>query len=271
MDSRPIGVFDSGLGGLTAVREIMQRLPCEDIIYFGDTGRIPYGTRSRETIIKYTHQDIRFLRTFDIKALLIACGTVSTAAMDELSKESDIPIVGVVEASVRAAASLTRSGRVGLIGTSAAISSGAYERLLEKMLPGARIISRACPLFVPLVENGRFLRGDSVTETIAAEYLEPIRASGVDTLILGCTHYPLLADIISDFMGPQVKLVDAGAQAADHLGQVLAQKGLCASPAHAGAHRFYVSDSASSFGEFASLYLKSPVPGSIEKIDIERY
>ena len=178
MDQRPIGVFDSGLGGLTAVRELCRLLPGEDVVYFGDTGRVPYGSRSRETIIKYARQDVAFLRTFDLKAILIACGTVSTTALDVLSAENPIPVMGVVEPAARAAARLTRSGNIGLIGTQTSVRSGAYERAIQAENPAARVTGQPCPLFVPLVENGRFRPGDIVIETVAAEYLAPLKRPG---------------------------------------------------------------------------------------------
>ena len=210
MDDRPIGVFDSGLGGLTAVRELCRLLPEEDIVYFGDTGRVPYGSRSRETIVKYAQQDVAFLRTFDLKAIVIACGTVSTTALDVLAAENPMPVLGVVAPAAEAAARATRNGKIGLIGTQATIRSGAYERLIHGENAGARMLSQACPLFVPLVENGRFRPGDVVIETVAAEYLAPLREAGVDTLVLGCTHYPLLEEIIGAYMGPAVRLISAG-------------------------------------------------------------
>ena len=188
MDHRPIGVFDSGLGGLTAVRELRRLLPGEDIIYFGDTGRVPYGSRSREILVRYARQDVAFLRTFDLKAIVVACGTVSTTALEVLVRENDIPVWGVVEPAAQAAAQATRNGRVGLIGTQATIRSGAYERQIAQENPAIQVLTGACPLFVPLVENGRFRPGDIVAETVAAEYLAPMREAGVDTLVLGCTH-----------------------------------------------------------------------------------
>lgn len=197
MDQRPIGVFDSGLGGLTAVREIRSILPSENIIYFGDTSRVPYGGRSAEILLRYARQDVRFLRTFDVKALLVACGTVSTNALPVLAAESDIPILGVVEPACAAAAQVTRNKKVGLIATAASVRSGAYERCLSALDGDIQVYAKACPLFVPLVENGRFRPGDTVIETVAAEYLAPLRAIGIDTLILGCTHYPLLSEIIA--------------------------------------------------------------------------
>ena len=217
MDLRPIGVFDSGSGGLTAVREIRSILPSENIIYFGDTSRVPYGSRSAEILLHFAKQDVRFLRTFDIKALVVACGTVSTTALPQLQAENgDLPMLGVVEPSCRRAAASTRNKRVGLIAT-----AGAYERTIAGLDGDITVISKACPLFVPLVENGRFQPGDTVIETVAREYLEPLRDTGIDTLIMGCTHYPLLAEVIGGIMGPDVTLVDSGALAGMFLGQPL--------------------------------------------------
>lgn len=271
MDKRPIGVFDSGLGGLTAVRELARLMPEEDLVYFGDTGRVPYGGRSRDILIKYARQDTAFLRSFDPKAIVIACGTVSTTALDVLQRENDIPIFGVVEPAVRAAALASQNHRVGLIGTRASIRSGAYERLLARLHPGAEVTARACPLFVPLVENGRFLPGDIVAETVAAEYLAPIQAAGVDTLILGCTHYPLLKPVIGAYMGPGVTLIDVGAQCARWTAERLDRAGLRAGGTGTGRHRFYVSDSTEDFAALASVFLREDVGSEVEQIDITEY
>ena len=271
MDTRPIGVFDSGLGGLTAVRELARLMPEEDLIYFGDTGRVPYGGRSRETIIQYARQDTAFLRSFNPKAIVIACGTVSAAALSVLQEENDIPMFGVVEPAAHAAAECTRNGRVGLIGTRASIRSGAYEALLAQLRPGTRVISRACPLFVPLVENGRSDLGDVVVETVAAEYLAPIKEAGVDTLILGCTHYPLLRAVIGAYMGPDVTLIDVGAQCARWTAARLDRAGLRAGAVEAGRHRFFVSDSTEDFAALASVFLKEDVGDGVERIDITAY
>lgn len=271
MDRRPIGVFDSGLGGLTAVRELARIMPEEDLVYFGDTGRVPYGGRSRETIIRYARQDVAFLNTFDPKAIVIACGTVSTTALEVLRQECAVPIFGVVEPAAREAARLTRNGKVGLIGTSASIRTGAYERALAALRPGTEVSTRACPLLVPLVENGRYQPGDLVAETVVAEYLTPLREQGVDTLMLGCTHYPLLKPIIAEFMGPDVNLVDVGAQCAQWVAGQLAGRDLRTDRTAAGQHRFYVSDTTGDFAALASAFLGEDVTDGVEQIDITVY
>ncbi len=266
MDNRPIGVFDSGLGGLTAVRRLHEAMPAEDIIYFGDTGRVPYGTRSPETIIRYARQDVAFLRTFDLKAIVIACGTVSSVALDILSAESDIPVIGVVWPACAEALRVTRSGRVGVIGTAGTIRSGAYERMLLAARPELHVFAQACPLFVSLVENGRVERGDIVIETVAREYLSPLKAEGIDTLILGCTHYPLLRDVIADYMGPAVRLVDSGAAAADSARAVLVPAGR----GH-GTTRYFVSDDPASFRQLAALFLHEDITQPADLIEISGY
>ena len=293
MDQRPIGVFDSGLGGLTAVRELCRLLPGEDVVYFGDTGRVPYGSRSRETIIKYARQDVAFLRTFDLKAILIACGTVSTTALDVLSAENPIPVMGVVEPAAprggpprppprrrgrgggappaRRRARLTRSGNIGLSGTQTSVRSGAYERAIQAENPAARVTGQPCPLFVPLVENGRFRPGDIVIETVAAEYLAPLKAAGVDTLVLGCTHYPLLEEVIAACMGPGVALVSAGAEGARAAADFLRARGALSGRSDGGACRFFVSDRQEDFARLASIFLGRDVTEAVELTDISQY
>ena len=271
MDQRPIGVFDSGLGGLTAVRELCRLLPGEDVVYFGDTGRVPYGSRSRETIIKYARQDVAFLRTFDLKAILIACGTVTTTSLDILQAENDLPMVGVVEPTCRRAALVTKNRRVGLIATAASVRSGAYEAALRRLDPEIRVFSRACPLLVPLVENGRVRPGDVVIEAVAREYLAPLKEAGVDTLILGCTHYPLLTDVIGGIMGPGVELVSAGEESAFELKRMLKARGLRADESRRGETVFYVSDRVEDFEQTASLFLQEDLRHTARRIDIEQY
>lgn len=271
MDKRPIGVFDSGLGGLTAVRELLNRMPGEDIIYFGDTGRVPYGSRSKDTIIKYARQDAAFLNRFDPKAIVVACGTVSANALEVLQQENAIPVLGVVEPAAQAAALASKNGRIGLIGTEASIRSGAYERTLSALRPDGRVFPMACPLFVPLVENGRFQPGDAVAELVVQEYLTPLKQAGVDTLVLGCTHYPLLREIIAAFMGSDVTLIDAGAACARQTGLLLEEQGALNPRAGGGLRRYFVSDSVDGFAGPASLFLGENVTEDVTQIDITEY
>ena len=271
MDRRPIGVFDSGMGGLTAVRELIHLMPEEDIVYFGDTGRVPYGSRSRDTIIKYARQDVAFLNTFDLKAVVIACGTVSTTALEVLEQENPIPVLGVVRPAVAEAVAATRSGKIGLIGTQATIRTGAYEKYIAKLLPDAQVTARACPLFVPLVENGRFRPGDRVAEMVAEEYLTPLKEAGVDTLVLGCTHYPLLTEVIGQVMGPGVSLVDAGCESAYAVKRQLKASGAAAPEDAQGDAAYYVSDRAADFDRLASIFLQQQLERGAEQINIEAY
>ena len=271
MDMRPIGVFDSGLGGLTAVHSLWKILPEENLIYFGDTARVPYGGRSKETILKYARQDVRFLRSFDLKAILIACGTVTTTSLDTLQTENDLPIVGVVEPTCRRALLVTKTKKVGMIATLASVRSGAYEATLRRLDPTVEIIGKPCPLFVPLVENGRFRRGDIVIETVAREYLEPLKETGIDTLILGCTHYPLLTEIIGDIMGPGVTLVSAGEESAFELKRMLKARTLRADEDRQGESEFYVSDRAEDFENIASVFLQENLRHTARRIDIDKY
>lgn len=270
MDRRPIGVFDSGVGGLTALRELRRILPGEDFVYFGDTGRVPYGSKGRETILRYARQDVAFLRSFDPKAIVVACGTVSANALDELTAENDLPIFGVVGPAAQAAVQATKNGKVGLIGTAASIRSGAYEREIAQLDPKVTVTARACPLFVPLVENGRFRPGDPMTELAVEEYLAPIKADGVDTLVLGCTHYPLLAEVIGAYMGKNVTLIDTGAVCAGAAMKALGEKELL-TDRNQGAFRCFVSDAAQDFASLASIFLGESVEGNVERVEIWKY
>lgn len=271
MDKRPIGVFDSGMGGLTAVRQLQAMLPGEDIVYFGDTGRVPYGTRSPETIRQYAEQDIRFLLSQDVKFLLAACGTVSSTLPKSYTEALPVPYVGVVGAAVSAAAAATKNGRIGVIATPATIRSRSYETRIQGILPDAEIFTKSCPMFVPLVENGYVGPNDPITTAIAHEYLDEIRAKGVDTLILGCTHYPLLADVIGDVMGPGVELVSAGEESAFELKRMLKARDLRADEERRGETEFYVSDRVEDFEQTASLFLQEDLYHMARRIDIERY
>ena len=271
MDKRPIGVFDSGLGGLTAVRQLMEQMPGEDIIYFGDTGRVPYGTRSPETVLKYTRQDINFLMQFDIKAVVIACNTADTVAGARVQREYDLPICGALRPTAKRAAELTKNNKIGVIGNNATVKARAYNGILWEKNPRIQVKSVACPLLVPFVENHRYQVGDKALELVLEEYLQPLKEWGCDTLILGCTHYPLLWDVISKIMGPEVQLVNSGREAARQLAETLKRADMLSGKEKQGTCKYYVSDSTEGFAEMASLFLQRDVENMVEQIDIERY
>ncbi len=266
MDNRCIGIFDSGLGGLTAVKEIKSILPNENLIYLGDTGRVPYGTRSEETIIKYSCQDIDFLKSHNVKLIVVACGTVSSVALPKI-KQSDVPVIGVVDATSNAAIKATKSKKIGIIGTPGTIKSNAYSEKILSKDNSIKTYSKACPLFVPLVENGHF--DTEVARLIVKEYLEQIKENGVDTLILGCTHYPLLKKVIGEFMGDEVTLIDAGQEIAKEV--KLKFSNLLSDNTEKGECKYYVSDNIENFENLASLFLQSDINGQVTKIDIENY
>lgn len=269
MDNRPIGVFDSGLGGLTAVKELEKVLPQESVVYFGDTGRVPYGTRSRETVRRYARQDMAFLTRHDVKAVLAACGTVSSTAGD-IGAALPVPYFDVVAPTARAAARRTRRGVVGVIGTNATIHSGAYARALLEADPGLRVHSQACPLFVPLVESGFVEPGEEITYLAARRYLEPLRRAGVDVLILGCTHYPIIGHAIGRVMGPEVALIDSGREAALALAQALEERDMLCGKGQERRAQYYVTDAPENFAAVAELFLGHGVEG-VPVNDIESY
>ncbi len=220
----PIGVFDSGVGGLTVAREIIRNLPNERIVYFGDTARVPYGSKSKDTIIRFSRQIIRFLRTQNVKAIVIACNTASALALDEVERELDIPIIGVLKPGAKVAAETTKNGKIGVIGTESTINSGMYKKFICEQNPDIRVYGKACPLFVPLVEEG-WLK-DPVTEEVARRYLEDLLREEIDSLILGCTHYPLLRSLIRKIAGDSVNLVNPAYETARELGELLKTEGL---------------------------------------------
>ena len=269
MDNRKIGVFDSGLGGLTAVKEIMSLFPDESIVYFGDTGRVPYGTRSKETILKYTYDDINFLLSRDVKMIVIACGTASSAALPEIKTEFNVPIYGVVDSGAYEAARVTKNNKIGIIGTTATIKSGAYNKYLAEYNNKVQTFEKACPLFVPLVENGHF--DTPVTELVVEEYLKDIKDAGVDTLILGCTHYPLLKSAISKYMGDGVTLVSPGEEVAKFLRKKITSDNAHSEIRDRDQYSYYVSDSIESFEELGGIFLETKINGKVNKIDIEKY
>lgn len=271
MDARPIGVFDSGVGGLTAVKELHKILPNEDIIYFGDTGRVPYGTRSRRTIQKYAEQDIRYLLGLGVKAVLAACGTVSTNFTEEQARSLgvEVPYTGVVPPAAADAAAATRGGRIGVIATPASIRTGAYQAELARIAPRAQVFAGACPLFVPLVENGMTARGDRITRLAAEMYLAPLAEQKIDTLILGCTHYPMLRDIIGDVLGPDVALIDSGASAAHHVRDMLERLDLLCGNKKPGSTRYHVTDTVEGFAQVAGCFLFEDVERFTEFVDLD--
>ncbi len=239
-NSAPIGVFDSGIGGLTVVRELMRQLPNESIIYFGDTARVPYGPKSAETVIRYSREITSFLENQGVKAVVVACNTATAHALSALREDYDLPIVGVIEPGSRAAARATRSGNVGVIGTQGTINSRAYERAIAAALPTAHIVARACPLFVPLVEEG-WLETDA-TRLIASEYLGGFVDAEVDTLVLGCTHYPLLKRAIGEVVGRQLRLIDSAEETAAQTAATLHEQGLERHDDAEPVYRFIASD-----------------------------
>ena len=262
-------------GGLTGVRELRKRLPHEEIVYFGDTGRVPYGSRSPETILQYARQDIAFLLSQNVKCIMAACGTVSSTYPAAEAARLPVPYLGVVDAAAREAAFATRNRRIGVIGTAATIRSRSYETLLRKLVPGVEITARPCPLFVPLVEAGYVDHSEEekqqVTRLVIAQYLTEVRDAGVDTLILGCTHYPLLKTMIGEFMGQSVTLVDPAKTAAHHLERMLSERGLRAAQENEGQAHFYVSDVPDSFVQTADLFLGEYKGGPVEQIAIDKY
>ena len=264
----PIGVFDSGIGGLTVAREIMRNLPSEKIVYFGDTARLPYGNKSKETIIRFSRQITRFLLRQDVKAIVIACNTASAFALETLKKEIDIPVIGVIDAGAAVAASVTKNRRVGVIGTVGTIGSGIHAEHLHRLDPEIEVIGKACPLFVPLAEEGWL--DDPVTEAVAHRYLDSLKERDSDTLILGCTHYPLLRSLIGRVMGSHVRLVNPAYETALELKQLLEDRDmLCPS---AGTedfpYRFFVSDLAEEFKKFANSILPYDVEMT-RKVNLE--
>lgn len=267
MPEKFIGVFDSGLGGLTCVKELMEIMPDESIVYFGDTGRVPYGSKSNETIIKYARSDIKFLQEFDLKMIVVACGTASAIALPVIKDDVTVPIIGVVSSAANAAVNITKNKKIGIIGTQGSIRSGAYEKEIAKLDENIKTVATACPMFVPIVENG--YAKSEVARIIAKEYLTPIKEAGVDTLILGCTHYPLLKDVISEVMGKGVTLIDPGKISAGYVKDYLSEKKILS--VDTPEHKFYVSDSPEGFRELASEFLNREISEKIEKINIEKY
>lgn len=264
--SNPIGFFDSGVGGLTVVKEVMSLMPNENIIYFGDTARAPYGSKSNDAIIKYTLQAACFLMKKNIKMLVVACSTASSAALGELRKTVDIPVIGVIEPGAKMAIEETKNGKVGVIGTRATINNKAYSGFLKKSIKKIKIYEKACPLFVPLAEEG--LIDEKAARLIAKEYLEEFKGFDIDTLILGCSHYPVLARIIAKEAGKHVKLINPAIPAAALLQNFLLGRGIRSQSVQIGHHEFYVSDVPTKFKSLAEKFLGRKVD-NLHKIDLE--
>ena len=252
-DTRPIGVFDSGIGGLTVLREIWKVLPGESTIYFGDNSRAPYGNKSRETVTAYSRQIAEFLLGKGVKAIVVACNTASAYALETIQDEIPVPMLGVVKPGARTAAATTRNARIGVIGTEGTIASGLYNSYLQEIKPGVTVIGKACPLFVPLAEEG--WTDDPVTEEVIRRYVTPLLNENIDTLVLGCTHYPLLRKAIGRVAGENVTLVNPAYETALELSRILKEKNLFAEEGRQPHHRFFVSDGAEKFRSFANSIL----------------
>lgn len=264
--SRPIGVFDSGIGGLTVAHEIMRQLPHEKVVYVGDTARVPYGPKSPETVRRYARQIAQFLLAQDVKAIVVACNTATAHALEELKSDLEVPVVGVIEPGARAAVAASHGGHIGVIGTSGTIRSHAYEKAIRALDPDAQISVRACPLFVPLVEEG--WTDHPVTLQVAREYLAPLCAEGISALVLGCTHYPLLKNVLRRTLGSGVSLIDSAAETAAEIGRVLMTYGLDAPHGHANPeHRFVASDDPKQFLDLGQRFLGN----AIERVDVHTF
>ncbi len=270
MDNRPIGIFDSGLGGLTVYKEIADQLPGESLIYFGDSGRAPYGNKSGDTVVKYTLQDIRFLLSHNIKMAVIACNTMSAHSYGIVKKCYDLPIIEVIGAGANAAVAETRNKRLGIIGTVATVNSCAYQKAINKLDNSIDIYQKACPLFVPLVEEGQEWWESNITYQIAEEYLKPFKKTGVDTLVLGCTHYPLLKNTIANVMGNGVKLVSSAQEVARVVKRAVNDSKIQRAPGFKPVYSYYTSDSVEKFEQMCSTILGVTI-NSAEKVEIERY
>ena len=268
MDNRPIGVFDSGLGGLTVLKEIMKILPNENLVYFGDTARVPYGSRSKEVVMKYTFQAINFLISKDVKAIVIACNTATARSLVEANEKYDIPILGVIEAGAKSAVRATKNNKVGIIGTEGTIRSKAYNKEISKIDENIFIIDKACPLFVPIVEEG-WANSDIATLT-AKRYLEEIMNEGVDSIVLGCTHYPLLKKTIGEIVGEDVVLVNPAKETSEDLKKILESNNIIKSSQTNTTYEYYVSDIPEKFVAIAEEFLNKKIE-DIKRIDIQKY
>lgn len=264
--SKPIGVFDSGIGGLTVVKHLGSTLPNENIIYFGDTARVPYGSKSNSTVIEYSIQNSNFLLNKDVKAIIVACNTASSVAIPELKSKFDLPVIGMIEPGASMALKFSSNEKIGVIGTRATISNKAYSTEIKKMKPAANVYEKPCPLFVPLAEEGWLTH--KATYEIAEEYLKELRELDIDTLVLGCTHYPILAEVIQSVMGNHVKLIDSGVASAEVIKNQLKKNNLLSENDGRGVQEFFVSDIPRRFEKTAELFLGKPITNT-QKVDLE--
>jgi len=265
-NSNPIGIFDSGIGGLTVVKSIDSTLASENIIYFGDTARVPYGSKSNSTVIEYSIQDAKFLFSKSVKLIVVACNTASSVALEKLRSEFDIPVIGMIEPGAKAAVNITKNKRIGVIGTDSTISNKAYSNTLLKLDDSIDIFEKACPLFVPLAEEGWI--SHKATKLIAEEYLSELKQKDIDTLILGCTHYPILRDIIQEVVGESVTLIDSGSAASVEVEAYLSGRGIKNTSNNLGSHEYYVSDVPKKFKQIAERFLGREVK-HVNKVDLE--
>jgi glutamate racemase len=263
---KPVGVFDSGIGGLTVVKRIASVLPNESIVYFGDTARVPYGSKSNETVIEYSIQNAKLLLKKNVKAIVVACNTASSVAIPVLRDMFSVPVIGMIEPGSKMALRATRNGHVGIIGTRATVSNRAYSREIHQHNKDIKVIEQACPLFVPLAEEG--WHESDAAALIAKAYLSPLREEHIDTLVLGCTHYPLLANVIQRTIGEEVLLIDSGIAAAEIVREELDRIGLMSNSNAMGRMDFYVSDIPSTFAKVAALFLEREIK-QVTKVDLD--
>lgn len=264
---KPIGVFDSGIGGLTVVKRLISIMPTENIVYFGDTARVPYGSKSNDTVIDYSVQDAQFLMKKNVKVIVVACNTASSVALPELRKRFHVPVIGMIEPGAAMALKETKTGRIGVIGTNATVNNHAYANEIKRLDPHVQVFEKACPLFVPLAEEGWI--NHEATRLVAEEYLKELKGHGVDTLVLGCTHYPILTEVIQSVMGGDVKLIDSGIAAARVVKSELERIGFCTNSYSNGIQDYYISDIPQKFQEVAEIFMGTHLK-HVRKIDVER-
>ena len=266
--NNPIGIFDSGIGGLTVVKQLTRLLPNEQLIYFGDTARVPYGTKSKRLVQQYAIEDAHFLLQYDVKMIVVACNSASASALDILQEKFDVPVLGVVTPGASAAVDLTRNHKIGIIGTSATISSNAYTREIERLSPHSEVFGQPCPLLVPLVEEGWL--DEYVTVLTIKKYLNALLKAQVDTLILGCTHYPVLENVIQEIVGPEMRLIDSGKETARAVKELLIEKQMLNSVGRINEDRFFVSDIPAKFEEIGSRFLGTKLT-NVERVDFDHF